>query len=211
MTEDPAFDHDDTFNRTDRTRVGERGYPYLEEEQTHTDLESLDAVTDRIGVAVCTCGGPIIEHEHVHRCRECKAIACPRCVLRLHRRYICPDCAETVYALDKAVFLRLLALKHDLLAVDDLVQVDTIGDEPVEVAIDRAGTVLADYDYVDTDTGQLTPQGQEAFAVGKHLYGDDDDIQSVLQTVRVQDVATRGNTTNQQEQSRTLFNQITFR
>lgn len=210
MTNGFPFDQDETFDQTDRTRVGERGYPYLEEEQRHTDLDSLDRVTDQIGVAICTCGGPLIDHDHVHRCRECEAIACPRCILRLHRRYVCPDCAETIYAFDKAVFLRLLSLKHELLALDDLVQVDTIGDEPVEIAVDRAGTIVTEYDYVNTETEQLTPRGQEALTVGKQLYGDDDDIQSVLQTIRVQEVVNSGDRTSQQTDHPSLFDRLTL-
>jgi hypothetical protein len=123
---------------------------------------------------------------------ECNELACPLCRLRLHRRCYCPDCAEQAFALDKRVFLSLLFLQKDVLELDDLLHVDTVGDTPVELAIDRAATTLIEHDYVDTETGELTAAGTEALAVGEQLYGEDTDVQSVLQQIRVQEVVDHG-------------------
>ncbi|AGB36915.1 hypothetical protein [Natronococcus occultus] len=202
MTNDTPFDRTDTFEQTEQTRVGERGSPVLEEERTATDLASLTETTEQTAVALCTCGAPYTAAPEVHRCVQCDALACPRCVLRLHRRQYCPRCAEHVYELDKRVFLSLLFLQQEVIALEDLLQVETVAEAPVEIAVDHAATVLTNNNYVDTDTGTLTPDGQEALHVGKQLYGEDGDVQSVVQQLRVQDVS------NTDSPSPTLYDQL---
>ncbi|MDG5760155.1 hypothetical protein QA600_12480 [Natronococcus sp. A-GB1] len=96
--------------------------------------------------------------------------------------------------MDKRVFLSLLFLNKDVLTLDDLLHIETLGDAPVEITMDHAATVLTDNGYVDTDTGALTPDGQEALHVGQHLYGEDGDVQSVIDQLRVQEVVDHGET-----------------
>jgi hypothetical protein len=57
----------------------------------------------------------------------------------------------------------------------------------VEIEIDPVTTALLEHDYLSED-GTLSPKGKEALHVGKQLYGEDQDVQSVLNQIRIQEV-----------------------
>ena len=190
--EDTGFGGGESFDQINRRLVGERGDTILHEELTHTDLDTLTEITETTDVAICNCGGPYTATTEIHRCVQCDHLACTQCVLWLHRRHYCPPCTEQAYALDKKVYLSLLFLKEDILQPDQLLQVDTVADEPVEVRVDRVATVLTEHNYIDTDSGDLTMSGAEALSVGQQLYGDDKDIQAVHRKLRKDEVANNG-------------------
>lgn len=192
MTDNPP-DPTDTFDKETVKKFGPRGSPVFERETKQTDLEDLTERVEHQQVAFCTCGAPLTATGQVYRCCGCELISCDRCIIRLHRQHLCPTCARTEYALDKRVFVSLLFLKNNILAPSDLAQVETIGDEPVEITVDRTASVLVEHDYLD-DGGDLTPAGQEAYHVGKQLYEEDDDVQSMVQNIRVQEVVNNGGT-----------------
>lgn len=182
---------DETFAKETVKRFGARGSPVFEQEEKHVDLDRGRIRTEQTGVPICTCGAPLTATGQVYRCCSCELIGCPRCVIRLHRRHFCPTCAQQEYALDKHVVVSLLFIKHDVLEPDDLTQVETAGDSPVAITVDHAADPFVDNGYVE-ETGELTTDGREALAVGKQLYGEDEDVRSLLRTVRVRTVANQG-------------------
>lgn len=186
-------DPTDTYEKDITKRIGPRGSPAFERTHRETDLEDLTTQIEHTTHPICTCGAPLSATGQVYRCCGCELIACRLCIIRLHRYHYCPTCARIEYALDKRIFVSLLFLQHDILKPEDLTTIDTIDDEPVEITIDRAASVLVEHDYLDDD-GTLTPEGTEALHVGKQLYGEDDDVQSMLQQIRIREVVNNGGT-----------------
>ncbi|MDS0476812.1 hypothetical protein [Natrinema sp. 1APR25-10V2] len=181
------------FTKDHIKKFGARGAPVYEQEKSKTDLDDLTTRVVETGHPFCTCGAPISAVTDappaVYRCTRCELISCQRCVIRMRRQSLCPTCARREYV-DKRTFLALTFLDKGVMEPDDLVTVETVGDEPVEVTIDPATNPLFENDYL-TDDGQLSYKGQEAAAVGRQLYGDDADIQAVMGQLRIQEVVNR--------------------
>jgi hypothetical protein len=182
----------DEFTKDTIKKFGPRGSPIFEREQKTTDLEDLAERVEATAVPFCTCGAPITGTAEVYRCCTCDLICCQRCHIELSRWHYCPTCARHRFDLDKRTFLSLVLLDHDRLAPDDLVTVtaDPMG-EIFEVDVDATATALVANDYL-TDDGELAPEGKEALHVGQQLYGDDADIQAVMDQLRLQAVVDQG-------------------
>jgi hypothetical protein len=193
MTDNDPTDQHDTYEKDVTEKIGPRGSSVYERERRETTLgdDPATQVTRTTGM-ICTCGAPR-DPGQIFRCCSCELTACPLCLIRVRRHHYCPTCARREYVLDKHVFVSLLSLQHDLLNPEDLIQIETVAGAPTDVTIDRAATVLVEHDYLD-DSGDLTPAGQEAYFVGKKLYGEDDDIRSMLQQLRIKEVVDHGGT-----------------
>lgn len=184
---------DDTdFTKKTVKKFGARGSPVFEQEQKTTDLDDLEERIEQTTVPFCTCGAPISGTPEVYRCCDCELICCQRCVILQSRRHYCPMCAQRRFALDKRTFLSLVFLDHDRLTPADLVDLTTDpAGQVTAIEIDTAATALVEQDYL-TDDGALSPMGKEALHVGQQLYGDDGDIQAVMDRLRLQEVVNRG-------------------
>lgn len=180
----------DEFTKDTIKKFGPRGSPIFEREQKTTDLDDLKERVEETAVPFCTCGAPITGTPEVYRCCDCELICCHRCQIALSKRHYCPMCARNRFALDKRTFLVLVFLQHDVMAADDLVAVTTHEGEVFEVEIDAAADALVEYDYL-TEDGTLSPQGKEALHVGHAVYGDDPDIEAVVEQLRVREVVDR--------------------
>lgn len=182
----------DEFVKEYIKRFGERGALDVERTLKRVDLDTLTEEIEEVCQIFCNCGAPIKEQDdyyQVYRCASCNNLSCQLCVIRHSRNHYCPTCLKVGF-LDKHSYLALLLIDHRLLTPDDLVTVETFADEPIEVTVDPAAETLFEADYL-TDDGGLTPQGKEALAIGHQLFGEDDDIQSVRQRIRIQEVADR--------------------
>lgn len=177
----------DEFSKKTIKKFGPRGSPVFEQEEKTTDLGDLGERIEQTAVPFCNCGASITAMEEVYRCCDCELICCQRCHIRLSKRHYCPTCARNRFALDKRTFLSLVFLQHGRLEPDDLVEVDTLDDDVIEVAIDPAADALVEHDYL-ADTGGLSPEGKEALHVGRQLYGDDGDVQAVMDRLTLQEV-----------------------
>lgn len=183
---------DDTeFTKKTVKKFGPRGSPVFEQEERTIDLEDLGERIEQTAVPFCTCGAPITTTAEVYRCCDCELLACQRCRIALSRRHYCPMCARRRYALDKRTYLTLVCLQHATLTPDDLVTVTTQAGEIIEIDVDPAVTPVVEHGYLEDD-GSLSAQGREALHVGRQLYGEDADIQSVLDQLRVADVVQQG-------------------
>lgn len=181
----------DQFDKTTTRSFGARGSPVFNQEQTTTDLEEMVVDVTETDHPFCTCGAPITAAPDVapavYRCCSCELISCQRCIIRLRKRHFCPTCMQREFV-DKHTFLTLLFIDRDRLEPDDLVDITTVGGEPVEVTIDPAATHLTEHGYLEED-GTLAPTGREALHVGHQLFDEDPDIQQVKHQLRVQEVA----------------------
>ena len=180
----------DIFEKETVKRFGARGSSVFEHEQKTTDLEDLAERVEKIVGSFCTCGAQINAETEVYRCCICNLICCTRCQIRHSRMSRCPLCARQQFALDKHAFLSLMFIAKGIIKPDDLIIIETVADEPVEITIDPAATVLSEHEYVVAD-GSLSAAGKEALYVGKQIYGEDSDVQAVMDTIRVQEVANR--------------------
>lgn len=181
----------DEFSKDTIKKFGPRGSPIFEREQKTTDLDDLEERIEQTAVAFCNCGAPIASVQEVYRCCECELLCCQRCHIELSRKQYCPMCARHKFDLDKRTFLSLVFLQHDEMTPDDLIDVTTQADEVVEIVIDPAADAMVEQDYL-TDAGDLSQRGNEALHVGKQLYGDDGDVQAVMEQLRHQEVVDRG-------------------
>jgi hypothetical protein len=185
MTNDHEHDHD--FTKKTVRKFGPRGSPVFEQEEKTTDLENLAERVEQTAVPFCNCGAPISGTADVYRCCECEMICCTRCEVRLSRRHFCPLCAQRQFALDKRTFLALVFLQQDTLAFEDLFEVTTQAGDVIEIGIDGAADAIVAQGYL-ADDGTLSDQGREALHVGHQLYGEDEDVQAVLDQLRVASV-----------------------
>jgi len=178
----------DEFSKKTVKKFGPRGSPVFEQEQKTTDLETLQERVDQTTVPFCECGAPITATDEVYRCSDCDLLCCNRCHIELSRWQYCPTCARRRFGLDKRTFLALVFLQHDRMGLDDLVTVTTDPDGTViELEFDAIADTLVEYEYL-TDDGNLSPDGLEALSVGRRLYGGDQDIQAVLEQIRLKEV-----------------------
>lgn len=191
MTDDSDTNTDSDFTKKTVKKFGPRGSPVFEQEEKTTDLDDLAERVEQTAVPFCTCGAPITGTPEVYRCCDCELICCQRCQIALRRRHYCPTCARRQFDLDKRTFLTLVGLQHETLTPDDLLSVTTQAGDVVEVTIDPAADVVVEHDYL-ADDGTLSARGREALHVGQQLYGDDDDIQSVLDQLRLSAVVDQG-------------------
>jgi hypothetical protein len=169
---------------------GERGVPVAEQTEEMTDLESLRKVVAEVDQPICTCGAPITESASVYRCCGCEVICCARCEVRWSRQSYCPGCAESEWAMNKRTFFALVFIANGRMGPDELITVETVDEDPVEITVDPAATAIQDNGYISAD-GSLSPAGKEALAVGKRLYSEDDDVETVLTRQRIEEVANR--------------------
>jgi hypothetical protein len=178
------------FTKETEKKFGERGDTVVEKEEQTTDLDDLTERTEQTVQPFCQCGAAITSSGEVHRCVGCEGLSCQLCTIRWSRMSHCPSCAKQHWEVDKKLFLSLLFIAKDVMAADDLIEVQTQGDEPVDVTIDPAATALQENEYLEDD-GSLSPEGQEALHVGQQLYSEDADVQSAKEAVRVQEVVNR--------------------
>ncbi|NUC70713.1 hypothetical protein HTZ84_00025 [Haloterrigena sp. SYSU A558-1] len=188
MTDTAQFDWTDSFTEVNRVSLSQRGTLDLEDQETRTDLDTGTEIHEAT-IPICKCGREITEDDRKYRCVQCDDPACPVCHVRINPGHYCPWCAEQRYMLDKYVYLSLYYLKKGIVQIDDFLQVDAVAGEPAEIAVDRAASVMTEMDYVDTETGEVTPQGRDALSVGSRLYGDEPDIQQIKTEIRVAEVA----------------------
>jgi hypothetical protein len=182
----------DEFVKEYVKRFGERGALDVEQTLKQVDLDTLTEHTEEVCQVFCNCGAPLkaVDDTYpVYRCASCDNLSCQLCVIRHSRYHYCPTCLKFGF-LDKHAYLALLLIDHDLMAPDELVTIETFGEEPVEVTVDPAANTLLEADYIAEDEN-LTPQGKEALAIGHQLFGEDADIQSVRHRIRIQEVADR--------------------
>lgn len=181
----------DEFSKDTIKKFGPRGAEFYERTEQTTDLDALSSRVEETALPFCTCGRQLAGTGDVYRCCDCEVICCEHCHVALSRWHYCPTCARRRFELDKRTFLALVFLDRDLLTLDDLVDVVAHEGEVLEVAVDAATDVVVGNQYVDADGG-LSPAGKEAMAVGRQLYGDDGDVTTVLEQLRLRDVVARG-------------------
>lgn len=182
----------DEFTKDTIKKFGPRGSPVFEREQKKTDLDELSSRTETTAIPFCTCGAQITAAPTVYRCCSCELICCERCQIRHSKHSYCPTCARRQYDLDKRTFLALVFLQHGHLVPDDLVAVTTVADEPVEITIDTAVDALLRNNYLaDDEARTLSSAGQEALHVGHQLYGDDEDVQAIMNQIKINEVSSR--------------------
>lgn len=177
----------DTFEKDIVKKFGPRGSSVFEREQKTTDLDGMSERVEQTAQPFCTCGAPITTTPEVYRCCRCELICCQRCHVELSRRNFCPDCAQWQFDLDKRTFLSLVFIHHDLMAPDALIDITTQGGEVIEIQIDETADALFLNDYL-TEDGALSPQGREALHVGNQIFGDDGDVQSVMEQIQIKKV-----------------------
>ena len=180
----------DDFDKKTVKKFGARGSPVFEQEQKTTDLEELQEEVEETALPFCNCGAPITAKPDVYRCCDCELICCQRCQITHSRKHYCPMCAKNKFDLDKRTFLSLVFIQHDLMPPDALVDITTQAGEVVEIAIDATADAVLLNDYL-TDDGTLSPQGSEALHVGHQLYGEDPDVESLMNQLQVQEVVER--------------------
>lgn len=206
MPEPTDFDWESTFDQLHRVTVGNRGDPTVVNNRTETDLDGLSEITEET-IPTCACGIELRRTDHtatdggtpnetdnesrIHRCVTCNDLACDDCALRLGNRSYCPWCIEQQYQLDKRVYLGLYYIDTGVATINEFATVDTVNDDPVEIAIDHAATVMTDHGYVDTETGKVTRHGQTALSMGNRLYSDDPDVQAIHHEIRIREITTR--------------------
>lgn len=181
----------DEFTKHTIKKFGLRGSEVLEEEEKTTDLDDLGERIEQTAVSFCTCGAPITTTGGVYRCCNCEVLCCQHCHIELSRYNYCPVCIQQQYDLDKRTFLSLVFLKRGVMQPDDLIRVETdVDGTVVQVDIDAATGPVVEHDYL-TDEGTLSAHGDEALHVGRQLYGDDTDVQGVMEQLRLQEVVAR--------------------
>lgn len=172
------------FTKKTIKKFGARGSPVYEQAEQTTDLDDLSERIEETAVPFCTCGRVLATLTEVARCSVCELLCCGACRISISKMVHCPTCARQRFDLDKRLFLALVFLEHGQLAPDDLVQVTTHEGEVLDITIDPATGPVLDHGYL-TEEGGLSATGREAVAVGKAVYGDDPDVQGVLDQLRL--------------------------
>ena len=181
----------DRFKKKTIKKFGPRGSPIFDQEEKTTDLDDLEERIEQTKVPFCECGAPITAMPEVYRCCDCELICCQRCRIRLSKRHVCPTCARRRFGLDKRTFLSLVFIDHDLMEPDDLIDITTVPTgEVIEIDIDTIADTVVEHAYLAED-GDLSSTGKEALYVGRQLYGEDSDIQAVLENIRLLEVVNR--------------------
>lgn len=182
----------DEYSKTKEKRFGERGDINYQKETRKTNLETMEEVEVETKVPFCNCGRPIMtDVGDVARCVECNQVACASCAITWGRYQYCPVCIRRAYSLDKHTYLALVFIERGLITADDLldVTVDSAG-EVFDVEIDAAAGAMLDHHYL-TDAGGLSANGKEALHLGQEVFGQDGDVQAVLDRIRLQEVVDR--------------------
>lgn len=182
----------DTFDKTRTKRFGERGDLNFQKEEQTTDLETLSESVTETAVPFCTCGAPIMTAVgDVYRCVECNTVSCARCRIAFGRYHYCPLCVRQAYGLDKHTYLTLVFIDRGVIDPERLVDVTLdSGGEVFDIEIDAAVGSILDHDYL-TSSGGLSANGKEALHLGHAVFGDDGDVQSVLDQLRLREVVSR--------------------
>lgn len=175
------------YERDRQRRLGQRGNPIFQRETETTDLDDMrERSVEEVGA--CYCGRPVTE-ESIRRCVACNLVCCESCEVIVRRRVFCQTCAEQGFGLDKPVFINLHLIDQGAITARDLVQIDVDETgEPVEVRINETARPLIENGYI-TDEGSLTQRGREALHIGRQLFGADDDVQQLMQDMRIEEVA----------------------
>lgn len=192
---------DSTFDKETIKRLGQRGTDVIEHEHKRVDPDTMEQGKDVTLLPFCNCGDPINDLGNVYRCCRCDDIACSNCRIRLTRRTYCPNCATHEYNVSKSVFISLYLLDNNELTAADLFQ---------HHLADTAAAALLEHNYLQLDAAVHDPEfaedgaiaidnddplsvtGKEALHVGEQLYGEDEDVNRLMEDLTIQQVANNG-------------------
>lgn len=193
----------DTYEKTVRRRLGQRGDPIFDEADEKTDLDDMTTTKDITMLSFCTCGESRTDAENVSVCCSCEDYTCDNCRVKISRYTYCPKCAVQEYGATKDVYLTLYRLDQDHLSIRDVIDTEITDGDVVGITIDDTITTLLEHGFLRTDdttdsihpsTGSedpLTVRGKEALHVGEQLYSDDPDVQATIENFTIQQVADR--------------------